>query len=394
MPRAGEASCHQPVPRPVLPLREDLALGSGRSITQGRAPERPHGGSLKGDGARADGGSWRRPMGMAFKGVGLRCAPRRGRTSFGAGGPGMQQSCPASPGAAREEGQPLGPPAPGPTGGRAVGQGEHNPTWAPPRGRPPPSAAGTPGLDALPTAGGSQPPLLHQRRTDQVLLPRGHQGKLPSHLPSAAKGCWQSWGLLSHLKALPPRPLPQPARDSLRGSQNIPSLRSQSAPSDELLGSRISLRPQAGLEPTAWAALSLVPGVVPGISAPRWRRAHSSALDCGQRGAHEHGPLLSPLPWGAIPATRRPHPRISRTLRSSRRWAPRGSAYVLPHDICDIVQVLQSPRGGAALQEAQTHELCAGRQEEGAEGPVRDPRRGKRPMANPKTRANARWFAS
>lgn len=92
MPRAGEASCHQPVPRPVLPLREDLALGSGRSITQGRAPERPHGGSLKGDGVRADGGSWRRPMGMAFKGVGLRCAPRRGRTSFGAGGPGWNKA--------------------------------------------------------------------------------------------------------------------------------------------------------------------------------------------------------------------------------------------------------------------------------------------------------------
>lgn len=105
---------------------------------------------------------------------------------------------------------------------------------------------------------------------------------------------------------------------------------------------------------------------------------------------------LSSLPCLAVPSLppAAPYPRISHTPRSSWHRGARGSTYVLPHDICDIVQVLQSPRDGAALQEAQTHKLCAGRQEEGTEGPVRDPRSAKRPMADPKTRANARWFGS
>lgn len=123
---------------------------------------------------------------------------------------------------------------------------------------------------------------------------------------------------------------------------------------------------------------------------PLSREVGPTALLCAANVRDTKTALPSlPLPAGCIPE-RLPAPGCPGS------WAPgvfctpalleaQGNTYVPPHDICDIVQVLQSSRGRTILQEAQTHELCMGRQEEGTEGPTFDPRRMKRPTTDQKT---------
>lgn len=49
----------------------------------------------------------------------------------------------------------------------------------------------------------------------------GPPGEAAQPPPVSRKGLLAEWGLLSHLKALPPRPLPQPARDSFEGARTF-----------------------------------------------------------------------------------------------------------------------------------------------------------------------------
>lgn len=196
----------------------------------------------------------------------------------------------------------------------------------------------------------------------RVPLPRGHRQERPALSPHPPRwawgraGCWRvpPWDFL---RGHSPRQQDLAVRDPGHLSRGCCHWRwFCSRPSPCTLGGQ-GLTPSQGLGAAPWVPRSgrgPGRGLRSGLRAARGTRARPCHLPrCGVSG--QQLPARPPA-WAPTAAPREP-------CTSAPVLAPgraRGT-HVPPHDVGDIVQMLQSSWAGTLFQKAQTRQLCVGR---------------------------------